>query len=490
MPEPATASFRRDQVRNGIIYLMPVLVNSLLPFLTMPVFTRILSSEDYGVLALATIYAMLASGMANFGMNAVYNRNFFQYRGSEAESLQLLSSTLGLVIANFVVWALVTFVARDGLARLIIGAPGHGDFLFWTVCGQFASGISWYYLAFLRNSEMAIRFALCTVAGSVLNLGAAYYLVVVARVGVVGLVWGQLFAGSLVFLWLSVDFFRHQPVRLNRAMLLESVRLGTPMLPKVLLGVAGSQLDKYLVGMLASLGGAGVYSIGQRVALVVFTFMTALYNVCQPQVFRRMFELGDEGGQAVGAYLTPFAYASVAIALPVALFAQEAIAVLTPASYHGAADIVTILSMYYGLLFFNMHPQLLYAKKMLLMSVLGVCSVAVNALVTVPLVLKWGAEGAAWATLLASLFSGTLYYRFSQRHYRIHWQRGRVLAIYGVFLGSALLLLALRRMAMAYELLLTMKVVAVLAYVCVGIRIGILTRDSLRVVGGLVTHHR
>ena len=93
---------KEQQIKNSFIYLSPIIISNLLPFITLPIFTRILTREDYGVLALAQVYAIFVSGLANFGMTTAYNRNYFQYRVDRLKTAQLLYSTLGFVVFNFI----------------------------------------------------------------------------------------------------------------------------------------------------------------------------------------------------------------------------------------------------------------------------------------------------------------------------------------------------------------------------------------------------
>lgn len=58
---------REQQVRNSVIYLLPVLVGSTLPLLTLPVYTRALSREEYGAWALSVAYAMFLTGSPTSG---------------------------------------------------------------------------------------------------------------------------------------------------------------------------------------------------------------------------------------------------------------------------------------------------------------------------------------------------------------------------------------------------------------------------------------
>ena len=41
------------QIKNAGLYMLPVIVSNTLPFITLPIFTRILSVEEYGAYGLA-----------------------------------------------------------------------------------------------------------------------------------------------------------------------------------------------------------------------------------------------------------------------------------------------------------------------------------------------------------------------------------------------------------------------------------------------------
>ena len=109
----------RQQIRDSLLYMLPLVVNNLIPFLTLPIFTRILTTEDYGVLALAQVYAVFVSGLANFGMILSYERNYFQYRESPRDSAGLLFSSLAFVLFNIAVAGILTFLFRERLSAWI-----------------------------------------------------------------------------------------------------------------------------------------------------------------------------------------------------------------------------------------------------------------------------------------------------------------------------------------------------------------------------------
>lgn len=483
---------KEQQVKNSFIYLLPLIVSSIFPFIALPIFTRILTKEEYGILALAQIYAILVSGFANFGMTASYDRNYFKYRDDICKTAQLLFSTLSFVISNFFILATLTYFMRGEFAKLLIGDSRYGNILFWAYFGQFFSSISYYYYSYFKNSEMAKSFATYTVVGSLSNFVISFFLVAYLRIGVLGIIYAHLLSGAIVFGILSYKFVARLPFSLNKSILLESLKISYPLTPTIFFGVIGTQFNKYIIGLVASLGGVGIYSIAQKVASLVFTYMTSLQNVFSPQVYKRMFDLKEKGGQSVGIYLTPFVYISIALAMIIAMFSEEIIYILTPLSYHGAIDIVTILAMYYGFLFFGkITPmQLIYTKKTHLCTVLSMVSIGLNVVLNVFFIMRWGVIGAAWGTFLAGLISGSIYFAVSQRYYQIKWEYNKIGSIFFIFFALAILTILMRHFSVAYEFRLIIKCAAIFSYVYLGIKLKVITMENYTLIKNMIPVRR
>jgi len=480
---------KEQQIKNSFIYLLPIITGSILPFVSLSIFTRILTREDYGVLALAQVYALFVSGLANFGMTAAYDRNYFQYRSNPLETAKLLYSILLFVTLNFLFLAALTFVFRGTLSKLIVGSAEHGNILFWAFCNQFFVGVNYYYLTYFKNSETAKDFAIYTIAVSITNLIISVFLVAYLRIGVIGLVYGQLCSGLIIFSVLSYKFLTTLLPSFSKSILIESLKISYPLTPRIFLGVISTQFDKFMIGLLATVGGVGIYSIGQRVSNAIFIFMTAIQNVFSPQVYKKMFDLQEKGGEEIGRYLTPFAYVCISVALLASLFSEEIISILTPPSYHGAIDIVIILSMFYGFLFFGKlnGNQLIFTKKTHIISLLTLASICLNVGFNIPFIMKWGAIGAAWGTLLAGLISGSISFAVSQRYYEIKWEYENLAWIYSIFFCAAFTVITMRYYTVLYPWRLSAKVIFLLLYVFLGVRLNIISRENVRIVFSMIS---
>jgi len=320
----------------------------------------------------------------------------------------------------------------------------------------------------------------------VLTVVLSLYLVAYMKIGVIGLVWGQLLAGSAIFILITVRLLSFLPVSFNWQVLKFSLRLGFPMTPNILLKVVSGQFDKYMIGLMVTAGAVGIYSIGMKVAFIVFAFMTAMENVFLPNVYRKMFELDGKGDGGIGRYLTPFIYISIAIALIISLFSEEIIMVLTPESYHSAVDIIIILSLYYGSLFFGKIPQLLFTKKIFIGSLLNIFRICLNIALNIPFIIKWGAIGAAWATLLAGLISGAVSFSVSQYYYKVMWEYKKIGSIFLIFYVFSILIILLRSYSNIYEIRLVVKCVSIFSYLYFGYMLNIISIDNFKLIKNVV----
>jgi O-antigen/teichoic acid export membrane protein len=476
---------RSGQIAAGGLYLIPALAGNLIPLVTLPIFTRILTPDDYGRWALALAFAAFLSGLANFGLTLAYDRNFFEYR-DEAQASALLYSLLGFVLAAYSACAIATWLWRAEIARWLIGSPDAGALVFWVFAATGLSSLKAYYLAYLRNHGDAKRYVWFTMDETILTTVFSLVLVVYVRVGIIGLPWGQFAAASIVFVLLTVRFWRTLTPRFSTALLVDALKLGYPLTPRIFLGVLSNNFDKYLVGLLASVGSVGVYTIGQRMSYLVFAYMTAMENVFAPEVYRRMFNDGQGAGRAIGRYLTPFAYVSFAVGLVVSLFSEEALFVLTPPSYHGAVPVVNLLTLYYAALFFGKQPQLLYARKTFLLSVLTLVSLAMNVACTIVGVKAFGLVGAAAGTLCAGLAGVVLYNAIAVRYFRIEWELGNLAAAGGLLVLGSIAVLLTAQWGVSYPARLGIKLLAMAAYAALGWKLDILTPANIRTAWSLV----
>ena len=96
-------------------------------------------------------------------------------------------------------------------------------------------GLKTYYLTYFKNTENAKAFVWYTIDESVMGVLLSLFMVAYLRIGVIGLIWGQLLASLAIFMILSYRFVKVLPVSFSQDALKDSLKLSLPLTPRIFL---------------------------------------------------------------------------------------------------------------------------------------------------------------------------------------------------------------------------------------------------------------
>lgn len=389
----------------ALLFMAPVIASSTVPLVTLPLYTRALSPDEYGRWAIAVSVGALASGVLGLGLLTGFERNYFS-SNDETKRRPLLFS-VGILSAGLQFLGFVALLAlAPALSASLLATEG-GWWLFAMGFGVSAiANLKAFFLTTLRSQGRAREYALFSVDETIVGAVGSLVCVLGLGWGAAGLLMGPLLAGAMVTVALVYRLKPSIEATFDVEQVRDVLRVSLPLAPRILLGAVGNQLDRLVLGAAGSLATVGLYAIGQRIAQVVFAFMTALQNVYQPRVYRMLFERARP--EHIGAFLLPYAFVTAFIAVAAILYADDVLPVLAPAGYAGAAPIVGILSVHYGLMFFGKQPQLVYARRTGLISVLSIGSILLNSLAVYVGARIGAAEGVALGALAAGVVTGAV----------------------------------------------------------------------------------
>ncbi len=141
----------RGQLKSSALYTIALAATMAVPMLTLPIFTRVLSKEDFGILALSEIYAVFVAGIAFLGSNIAFDRNYFAYESDRAKVGQLTYSILLFVFCNFTLLLVATLLWGDKFSFWIFRLHGKSDILALDLCGTFFALVFELFMSFYRN---------------------------------------------------------------------------------------------------------------------------------------------------------------------------------------------------------------------------------------------------------------------------------------------------------------------------------------------------
>ena len=449
-------------------YSIPFFIRNFLPLISLPIITSYLSITDFGLYALSIVYGTFISGISNLGLFTVFERTFFEIDASKRNNL--LFTNIIFVFCVMSIFALLTWQFNIYIANEIFNKQQLSPLLILAFLLTSIKTLNQYFFYFLKNDERPKKYSLITVFESVLSIGIAIFFLIFYEAGVQGFLLGQIIGVSIIFLLNMLSLIFSGKRIFDFSLIKMQLKLSLPLTPRIFFGLINGQFDRYMLGFLDSITGVGLYDIAQKIANTSYSFMTTLQNIFAPQVYKRMFSKDVNFKNSIGEYLTPFFYLTILFSLMVGLFAEEILYIATPEEYHEASLYVTILVFQIAFYFFGKQPQLIYAKKTGLISLLSFFSIAINIGLNVPFIYYYGVQGAVWATFTSGVFSSIFYFYYGQKHLYINYEK-KLFVILLYFIASSSLIILMLYLKQAYSIRLIMKFTLILGYFIIGVKL-------------------
>ncbi len=274
--------------------------------------------------------------------------------------------------------------------------------------------------------------------------GAMFCLRIVLTVAVVaGLgwgIWGVLGASgvtSLLFgVFLTWREFRQSSFRPDLKKLREILAFCWPFLPAGLCGMVLHNGDRFFLMNYCGADEVGRYALGYKLVVAVVMLSTdPLRQVWTVRMFQA-FELPD-ASIFVGRVCTRILAVLVFASMGLCIFDQAFIGIIASPSYHDAVRVVGPVALAY---FFWCAANLMDAvfwvrRRSGLKSWILLASCAVTLSLYAGLIPRYGAMGAAYATLGGMMTHCGITFVVSQRLFRVHYESGRLCAMLGLSLA-------------------------------------------------------
>lgn len=400
-------------------------------FLLLPIYTRVLSTREYGALALLLVCEAFLKPVCRWGLDSAFLRLYYDYR-TDHDRKTLAGTIAGFLLSVNGTLLLLLLVVANPVNQLLFDSLEFVPAYRLLVVNSFAGAFLFLPLNLLRIQERSRRFATLTFLRSFGTVVARLILVVGFRLGVLGIILADLLITAALLVGLSGVLRSMLARRLSAGMLRDLLAYGFPHVPHGLLSQTIAMADRFILGMYLPLRDVGLYLIGSTVAAVLKLYPVAFEAAWMPFAFDSM-ERRD--APKLFARMGTYAFAVLTfLTVAMAGLAPPAIALLLPAEYHPAASVVPLLAVGMAVqsLTWFLVTSLNVAKQTRVYPVVTAigagASVAANLLLIPPL----GMVGAAIALLSSQALATGVTAYFAQRVYRIPYELvrlGKVVAV-------------------------------------------------------------
>lgn len=395
--------------------------------ISMPIWTRFLSQQDYGVFSLLNVTIAFLVIFSKFGLQHAALR-FYSDVSAKQSAASLPSYYTTMVIGGMVTSAVVT-AAMLGLVALFLhdldfpSLPALLPLVGTVIVIQAANNI---LTMFMRAEQQVKLYSVIHVVRRYSRLGFAVLMVLLFGVHLYNIYLGWILSGAMIFTLLFTRLLRQQRLAVGHfspALLKEAVVYGFPLIWFELSNAILSLGDRYVIQYYLGAAAVGVYSVGYNTADLAQSVLTLPLRLAVIPLYLSLWNGGGEEktrhflGQALKYYFM----LGIPLALGVSWYSRDLVLLLATEKFIAAHTIVPYIifpMILYGA--FGIYGAGLYIQKKTthLMSSTLFASAA-NILLNVLMVPRLGLLGAALATLIAYVLLSILIFWRSSSYLKI-----------------------------------------------------------------------
>ncbi len=407
--------------KHSYIYAIGNIINRIGAFLLLPVYTNYLTVEEYGALEMFYGVSAVIFGFLSIGIAHATLRFYFEYDDDTNRNAVVSTNYIAAFAISLIGVALVAIWYKE-LSVLVFGSDLYSMgilIILGTIVFELSSQIC---LAYVRAIERSLFFVYIAIIKLLAQVSLNIYLVIYANEGVQGILLGNFTAVLLGWLILSVFTLSRCGLRFHYKKLLEIMRYSLPFLFGTITYLISSNVDKFSLNYLDTLGAVGIYMLAMKFSMVLEQLIGEPFSRSYGSF--RFSIMNSKDAPSIQADITKYLlYGTIFVALGIGLFIEELLIFIAKDEFWPAASLVPILMIASLLKIMNYPIQtgVLYKKKTKYFFYIGVVAAVVSIVGNLTLIPIIGVYGACLTLVLTDIVSIVLMYNKSQKYFKVSY---------------------------------------------------------------------
>ena len=412
--------------KGSLIYGIGGMVQRFMSLLLLPFFTRVLTPEDYGVVALISLIGVVLSGLFTLGTGNSMGVLYFREQNLLKRPTIIWSTTM-LMIANGAFWYIVVFLSASTLSTLMFQSDRYADLIRLALLGSAFSTIADPWLAYLRMEEKAKSYIYITLISSMLSIALSIWLVLVQQIGVTGVILAATLVQGIMLLVSGLLIGYKLPFNVDVSLFRPLVRIGFPSIFGLFAFMLIDYADRQMIERMVGINALGIYSVGYSfgmlIAIAVGAFATAW-----PPFFMSYLNRPEEARTVFAHVLTYYLIGFGSLLVLFFFIAQPMVILMTASTFHNAINIVGLVAAAYMLkgCYLIVLPGIYFAEKLHKQSAVELIAAIVNVGLNLWLIPIYGIVGAALATLISYLTLPVLAWLLARHYLAVNYEWRRI----------------------------------------------------------------
>lgn len=399
-------------------------------FLLLPIYTRLLTPADYGILAVTGLISVILAIFMSLSLHGFVSPLYFSVH-SDQERRENIGTLFVFVIFIGGVIALLADRFLGPFFSSIIRSVPFDPYIRLAIWTTYFSVWGRIPLSLLQIQERSGIYVLFTLSSSLLQIGLALWFVVYLQHGINGLLTGYFLASLIMSVVHLILVLRNLKPSFKLDILKQALIFSIPLVPHELSGWILELSDRAILQWYVSLDQVGIYSLAYSYGSLINLIAYAINIAWVPFLYRTDSVEREKTSVRFGQMGTYFVLILCLSGLFLGLAAQPVISVITAPSYHKSGEIapwIVAALLLSGLYYFPIN-FLFLRRKTAIVSQVTIISSITNIILNLLLIPVYGAIAAAWTTFLSYGIMLLLAWRFAFKVYPVVYEYRRLIIL-------------------------------------------------------------
>lgn len=437
----------KSLLKGTLVYTLSNVVTKMGSLVFLPIITRLLTVEEYGIVGMLEPIATLFAVFLGLG---IYNAQMKKYVDLKDDPKEfgsfLFSSFFVIIVFNLLVFLfLITPFSKKLFSYIIdLNKIDYNSLIILTIVIGFVNALNTLAMTLFRMKKMYRKVAFGSLIKLFSNYFLAIYFIKYMKLGALGNQIANFSAVVLLLVYFFKDYFGKFNFKFKKKYMDYSIRNGLPLIFIELTDQIVNFSDRIVLGKFIPIAIVGAYSLaftgGRALSVITGSFI----NSWTPEFYEEMKT--DRNNPKITKSLETF-LGIISFACVIAqLFAPEAIKIIFPKSYAAAIDFIpyvlagiVIQALVCLDYFFHFHEDSMY---IFYFSVFAMAFNLIGNLILIPNFKSYGVFIALWTTILAFLLRAVAEMVVIKRKYHISFNYRKMFFYLIILLNPAIFYLS------------------------------------------------
>lgn len=326
-------------IRDFFIYGFASVIGKIAAIFLMPIYTNILTKEEYGAMAMITACKGIIDLVSNLNIHSGIARDYYE---PDVNRRDLVSTGIWSILSISCSVLLLLFLTKSFWLSTVLGLDGKYMLPFIMMLVSIPAGSSLSYFAIMTRFERKpVMYSIGAILQLIIQIGISVYGVVILRVGIVSVFFGVLVGELVGIIYYSIINRNNIGFTFKWVYLKRALAFSIPTLPAILAGWVDSSMGQILIGKFISQEQLGVYSVAIQFVSVFTLISVALNNVWGPYLYenyKREFFIPE-----VNKLYSFLVILLTAVSINLSLLSKELVVFLSNRTYMEASEYLTLL---------------------------------------------------------------------------------------------------------------------------------------------------